>query len=111
MFQKTMLEIANGATVGELNDALQKVVAAVRQTGKRGKLTLDVTVSPAAKGATDVLMIEAQVKTRLPEPERGMTIFYATDDNRLVRNDPKQPTLDLRVVDIGDQPKQLKEVV
>ncbi len=111
MFQKTMLEIANGATVGELNDALHKVVAAVRQTGKRGTLTLTVSVSPAAKGATDVLMIETQVKTKLPEPERGMTIFYATDDNRLVRNDPKQQQLPLRVVDIDQQPKALKEVV
>ncbi len=111
MFQKTILEINNGATVGELNDALQRVVAAVRSTGRKGSVALTISVAPAAKGATDVLMIEASVKARLPEPERGMTIFYATEDNRLVRNDPKQPTLDLRVVDITEQPKQLKEVV
>jgi len=51
------------------------------------------------------------VKTKLPEPERGMTIFYATDDNRLVRNDPRQQQLPLRVVEM-DQPKgDLKEVI
>jgi hypothetical protein len=40
-----------------------------------------------------------------------MTIFYATEDNHLVRNDPKQQLLPLRVVDIDQQPKQFKEVV
>ena len=40
-----------------------------------------------------------------------MTIFYATEDNHLVRNDPQQQMLPLRVVDIDEQHKQLKEVV
>jgi hypothetical protein len=58
-----------------------------------------------------VLLIESQVKTKLPEPERGMTIFYATEDNKLVRNDPRQQTLPLRVVEFDQQPKNLKEVI
>ncbi len=111
MFPETILQMNNGATVAELSDALEKVVAAVRAAGKSGAITLTVKVSPASKGATDVLMVESQVKTRLPEPDRGMTVFFATEDNRLVRNDPKQQMLPLRVVDIDQQPKQLKEVV
>ena len=111
MFPETILQMHNGATVAELSDALEKVVAAVRAAGKSGAITLTVKVSPASKGATDVLMVESQVKTRLPEPDRGMTVFFATEDNRLVRNDPKQQMLPLRVVDIDQQPKQLKEVV
>ena len=110
MFQETILQINNGATVAELSDALAKVVAAVRATGKSGSITLTLKVAPASKGSTDVLMVESQVRTKLPEPERGISIFYATDDNRLVRNDPKQIQLPLRVVDI-EQPKQLKEVI
>ena len=74
-------------------------------TGKSGSITLTIKVAPASKNATDVLMVESQVKTKLPEPERGMTIFYATEDNRLVRNDPKQQMLPLRVVDIEQQPQ------
>jgi hypothetical protein len=49
------------------------------------------------------------VKTKLPEAERGMTIFYATDNNLLVRNDPEQQMLPLRVVEF-DQPRDLREV-
>ena len=40
-----------------------------------------------------------------------MTVFYATEDNKLVRSDPRQQSLPLRVVDIEQSPKQLKEVV
>jgi hypothetical protein len=111
MFPETILQINNGATVAELSDALERVVAAVRAAGKSGSITLTIKVAPASKGATDILMVESQIKTKLPEPDRGMTIFYATEDNRLVRNDPKQQVLPLRVIDIDQQPKQFKEVV
>ncbi len=111
MFPETILQINNGATVMELSEALEKVVAAVRAAGKSGSITLTLKVQPASKGSTDVLMVESQVRTKLPEPERGMTIFYATEDNHLVRNDPKQQMLPLRVVDIGQQPDKLREVV
>jgi len=110
MFQETILQINNGATVAELSGALEKVVAAVRMAGKAGSITLTLKVAPASKGSTDVLMVESQVRTKLPEPERGISIFYATEDNKLVRNDPKQQQLPLRVVDI-EQPRQLKEVI
>jgi hypothetical protein len=112
MFHETIVQINNGATVAEMSEALQQVVAAVRQTGKSGSITLTLKVAPAAKNSTDVLMVESQVKTKLPEPERGMTIFYATDQNTLVRNDPKQQRLPLRAVDI-DTPQRgdLKEVI
>ncbi len=111
MFSDTIIQINNGATVAEMNDALQKVVAAARQTGKSGAVTLTIKVAPAAKNAADVLMVESQVKARLPEPERGMTIFYATEDNKLVRNDPKQQRLDLRTVEIDTRRGELKEVI
>jgi hypothetical protein len=110
MFQETILQINNGTTLAELSEELSKVVAAVRETGKAGAITLTLKVLPASKGSTDVLMVESQVKSKLPERDRGMTVFYATDDNRLVRNDPKQQMLPLRVVDI-DKPKELKEVI
>ena len=111
MFPETILQMNSGATVAELSEALEKVVVAVRAAGKTGSITLTVKVSPASKGSADVLMVESQVRMKLPEPERGMTIFYATEDNRLVRNDPRQQQLPLRVVDINQQPKELKEVI
>jgi hypothetical protein len=112
MFQETILQVNNGAALAELSDALAKLVAAVRQTGKKGSLTLTLRVTPASKASSDVLLVEAEVKARVPEQERGSTIFYATDNNLLVRNDPKQQMLPLRVIDI-DTPQrgELKEVI
>ncbi|HZT29220.1 MAG TPA: hypothetical protein VFA33_05020 [Bryobacteraceae bacterium] len=111
MFPQTVFEIDKGVTVAELGEALRNLTAAVREVGKSGTLTLTIKVAPASKGATDVVTVQSQVKTKLPEPDRRVAIFYVTDDNRLVRNDPKQEMLPLRVVDIEQQPKQLKEVV
>ena len=111
MFNETIVQINNGATLAELGEALQQVVAAVRQTGKTGSITLTLKITPASKRTTEVLMIESQVRAKLPEPERGMTVFYATEDNRLVRNDPKQQMLPLRVVEFEPPKGELKEVV
>ena len=87
-----------------------KVLAAVRESGKAGSITFTVSVKPASKGVTNVVMVESQIKTKLPEPDRGMTVFYLTEDNRLVRNDPRQQQLPLRVVEI-EQANELKEVI
>jgi len=46
MFQETIVQINNGAAVAELSDALEKVVAAVRQTGKSGTITLTLRWRP-----------------------------------------------------------------
>ena len=110
MFNETIDRIGNGQALRELSEALEQVVAAVRGTGKSGSLTFTLKVAPASKGSTDVLMVESQVKTKLPEAERGMTIFYATQDNQLVRNDPRQQMLPLRVVELEAR-SELKEVI
>lgn len=109
MFPKSLYEIDNGATVAEFAAALQKLTASVREVGKSGSLTLTVKVAPASKGATDVVTVQSQVRAKLPEAERRIAIFYVTDDNQLVRNDPKQELLPLRIVDI-EAPKQLREI-
>ncbi len=110
MFQETILQINNGATVAELSKALTDVVAAVRSTGKSGAVSLKLSVRPASKGNVDVLIVESQVNSKLPEPDRGVTIFYATDTNLLVRSDPRQQKLPLRVVELDQSPRELKEV-
>ena len=44
MFQDFIIHVNNGATLAELSEELKKVVAAVRQTGKAGTLTLAINV-------------------------------------------------------------------
>jgi len=111
MFLKSIFEIDNGATVAEFAAALAALNAAVRDVGKGGEITLTISVTPASKGNTDVVMVRSKVKAKLPEASRRQTVFYLDDDNQLVRNDPKQQTLPLRIVDIEQQQKELKEVI
>ena len=111
MFPKSIFEIDNGATVAEFVAALHAVNAAVRDVGKGGEVTLTISVSPASKGNTDVVMVKSKVKAKLPEASRRQTVFYLDDDNQLVRNDPKQQTLPLRIVEMDQPPKDLKEVI
>jgi hypothetical protein len=111
MFPKSIFEIDNGATVAEFAAALHAVNAAVRDVGKGGEVTLTISVSPASKGNADVVMVKSKVKAKLPEASRRQTVFYLDEDNQLVRNDPKQQTLPLRIVEMDQPPKDLKEVI
>jgi hypothetical protein len=110
MFPKSLFEIDNGATVAEFAAALHSLNTAVREVGKAGEVSLTISVTPASKGNTDVVMVRTKVKAKLPEATRRQTVFYLDDENELVRNDPKQQSLPLRIVDI-EQPKELKEVI
>jgi hypothetical protein len=56
-------------------------------------------------------MVKSKVKAKLPEASRRQTVFYLDEDNQLVRNDPKQQTLPLRIVEMDQPPKDLKEVI
>ena len=111
MFPKSIYEIDNGATMNEFAAALSAINAAVREVGKGGEVTLTITVTPASKGNTDVVMVKSKVKAKLPEATRRQTVFYLDEDNQLVRNDPKQQELPLRVVEMNQPPKELKEVI
>lgn len=92
-FIDTLKEIRRGEVVTDLTVELHDLVAAVRATGKKGELTIVIKVKPASKGDVNTLVIEDEVKVKLPKPEKGTTILFATDDNMLQRNDPRQPEL------------------
>lgn len=97
-------ELNKGKTHVELSQELQALVQAVQATGKKGTLTLTVTVIPSKMdGGVELL---DTVKTVLPKFDRSATLFYADDDGNLTRHDPRQ--LELPVNDL-DQLRQNRE--
>jgi hypothetical protein len=92
-FLKTIEELRQGGAAHDLGEALTDLVKAVRETGRPGALTVKLTVKPASKGDVNTLLLEDAVTVKRPQPERGATIFFSTDDNGLQRNDPRQPEL------------------
>ena len=89
-------EHRNGVTHDELSDKLQELVAAVTEEGKSGTLTLTINVKPLGKN--DGLEVGADVKIKPPKPTVGVSIFFASPDNNLVRQDPRQTAMELREV-------------
>ncbi|MEN6533338.1 MAG: hypothetical protein ABFD89_06725 [Bryobacteraceae bacterium] len=88
-----------GNIITEVSAAMKQVTAAVQLTGKGGSVTLTMDISPASKGDAGTLVFLPKVKANVPEAEAVGSIFYADADFNLVREDPNQQRLDLKVVE------------
>jgi hypothetical protein len=86
----------SGMTHDELSDALQELVAAVTAEGKGGTLTFKIKIKPAGKSGA--LEVTDEIKVSAPAQTRSASIFYATPENHLIRDDPKQTKLELRQI-------------
>lgn len=112
-FATWLLEQSGGKTHEELSEALYDLVGRVRDTGKKGSVSLTVNVAPL-KGDIDVLVVADEIKLRLPEHDRKASLFYPDKDGNLTRRDPNQLSFDeqLREVPANVDPKtgEIREV-
>lgn len=76
------------ATHEELTVKLHDLVQAVRDTGKKGSLTLKLVVAPF-KNDAEVLEVHDDVKLVMPQHDRKPGIFYPDKDGNLSRNSPQ----------------------
>lgn len=100
-FADVLRDLCGGSTYEELGGKLNEIVAAVRETRKVGELSFKLKVK--YNGEIGVI-IEDEIKAKVPEPSRGTTVFFADDSGNLLRRDPRQPDLPLRSVDTPEQP-------
>lgn len=83
----------------ELADALNDMVHASSETGKVSELTFKLKIKPLG-GSSGQMELDTDVKAKLPQPARGKTLMFATPNNNLQRENPRQQTLDgLRTAD------------
>lgn len=89
-FAITLAQLGKGNNLAELSSELNRLVRAVRATGKKGKLayTLHVVPVDGTDGAQVVLTDEIKLNT--PSPDRKSSLFFTTDDGQLTRRDPNQ---------------------
>jgi predicted metalloprotease len=93
-FVCTLQKFREGESINELSEALQVLVQAVRQTQKGGTLTYVVKIKPHG----DAVTLTDEIKIKAPE-NRETKIFFATDDNLLVRDNPDQREIAFREVE------------
>lgn len=86
----------NGVTLDALSDKLNELVAAVTDQNKSGSLTISIKLKPA--GNSGALEVGVDAKVKKPENPPGVSIFFATPENNLQRQDPRQSTMELREV-------------
>lgn len=95
-FLDLLREHRNGLTHDELSDALSDLVQAVTTERKAGKLTFTLSVKPHGDGA---VMVADDLKLTIPRPTKGGSLFFATPEGALVREDPKQHKLPLVAIE------------
>lgn len=91
-FAITLLALNKGRTHNDLSEQLRDLIKAVTNTRKGGKLQLTLAVKPQP-GVEGAVLVTADVRATKPRFDQPASIFYATEDGDLVRNNPDQPSL------------------
>lgn len=104
---KTFSELRRGGALVDLDEAMAAVVKAVVATGKVGRVTLNLDIRQLGKGGA--LTVTDTISTKVPKLPVPDTVFFATEEGELVKEDPKQIKMDLRAVE--EKKEELRDVV
>ncbi len=88
-FMKNMQSYGLGSLMNEMADEQDKIVAAVRTTGKTGKLV--ITLNFKRSGQHGVI-VDPKIAPTIPRKPLQAVEMYATDDNKLHDDNPDQLT-------------------
>ena len=94
-------EIGGGSLHTRISEQLADLTAAVTDTGKKGVLTIQLTVAPVKPGNTSTLVVTGASTLKRPagDSETPSSVFFPDRDGNLTRDDPNQPMLPLRQLD------------
>jgi hypothetical protein len=90
-FERFLRAYRAGGLADELSRAVADVAAACRETGKKGTVTLTITLDPHGRTIT----VSDDVKAKAPNPPKLSEIFYPDDSGHLHKEDPAQLRLQL----------------
>lgn len=84
--------LADGDTAADAAAQLKALTQAVRMVGKKGTVTLTVTVEPVKK-STNAVTVAAAVTSKAPRPSVPADFMFANSDGQLLRDRPDQMPL------------------
>lgn len=90
-FAQTIDSLRFGTLSDELTDKLRELVNQCATTGRAGTITLTLALKPGKGGQIEVF---DEVKLKLPKEEKGSSLMFATPENNLQREDPRQMQLE-----------------
>lgn len=100
-FVQTLAELNGGKLSEELTEALAELCKHCEATGKKGELKLTLKLRPA-KGNHGAIHVEHEVAMKVPPFDRPVDYLFLTQSGELVREDPRQQQLPLRVVAVPE---------
>lgn len=98
LFMNTINTMDYAVTPAELSDALADLIQGVKDTNKKGTLTLKLTIKPESLAAGQ-LSITPEIINKIPQLPRDKSLMFMTPENNLQREDPRQRTLGFEAVD------------
>lgn len=106
-FTQTLDQLRYGTLAEELTAKLNELTAVCTNSEKVGELTLKLKLKPGKGGQVEVF---DDVSLKLPKPDRASSIMFATPENNLQREDPRQKSIEgLRSVE--ETARDLRQVI
>lgn len=90
--------LQKGELDAEASNQLREIVAALHGTHGTPKARMTITLDFTLDGG--VININGDFAVKLPKRTRARTIFWATPENNLARQDPKQHEMAFRDVNV-----------
>lgn len=97
-FATVLQQVAKGSVHNELSELLADLTADVYEHQKPGTLTVVVKLEPTKGGETLTVSVTPTVKG--PRATQA-SIFFASEDGQLTRQDPRQIVADVRALGIA----------
>ena len=103
-----------GDVLNDMALCIREATEAVQLLGKPATITLKLAIRPAGK-AHGAVTVQDDIKMTLPKQDRPASFFFADDKGNLLREDPRQTRLPLRMVAGGAveevNPANLKQAI
>lgn len=106
LWNYTVSQLRHGATQEDLSEKMSEAVTMARETGKQATVTLQVIIKPIGEGQYE---LRDKISAKIPELNRGMTLMFGTPEGNLMRDDPRQQSMELRGVK-DDRPTEFKKM-
>lgn len=109
-FAAFLVQHLAGRANEEISGEFHALLAAVNEHGKKGQLTIKVTVEPP-KGHIDGAPVAISIDSELKAPKASAppSIYFVDDDGNATRNDPRQ-TAAFDVRDLPTTKTDIKDI-
>ena len=100
-FSEYVRELEAGMIDAEATDLMGELVRAVRDTGKKGSISLKIELVPTDRDGDHIHLSVKDLSISKPQPPRDGQLMYSSGDGDLARHNPNQGRLPLTGIEGG----------